>query len=234
VGIIALLKKYTRVTKNSLFFAEAVIDKGGAPLKTSEHYADSGDDSHPLEDDYIVGVDVPRSGGSVIAGFIDAKNPGITEPGGKRIYSRDAGGTPVADVHLEPDSTITSKNGACDIEQRPDGTITSSNALSTIEQRPDGTITTSNAISSITQSPDGTITTTNGTTTFIQNISGLITLFNTTGPGLISILPNGTVSINGVLFNNTGNSIQFLSGKELFDHTHSGVTSGPSNTGVNN
>ncbi len=72
---------------------------------------------------------------------------------------------------------------------------------------------------SITETPDGTCTITNNN-------------------GTISLLSNGNVNINGVIFEPGARMSQITSfktddDKELKDHIHSGVDAGPDNTGPN-
>lgn len=94
----------------------------------------------------------------------------------------------------------------------------------------DGTITTKNASGTHTVKPDGSIESVNG-------------------GGYIKLLASGAVDINGFMIQPTGaasSPVSFeaptvvaatsmtVAGKEMADHTHSGVQSGPDNTGPNN
>ena len=98
--------------------------------------------------------------------------------------------------------------------------------LSVVETwlKSDGTAVTENANGSHTLNPDGSQKGTNSN-------------------GSFELKANGDFDINGFIIKANGDAIgtgsiaapsMVVDGKELDDHTHSGVTTGPSNTGPNN
>lgn len=93
-------------------FSDVEVDPGGGPIVKAQHASPAGDDSHPLASDYAVVVELPRTGGSVVLGYIDSFTAPEAEPGGKRIYSRAEGEGVVASIYLAPSGTITLQNAA--------------------------------------------------------------------------------------------------------------------------
>ena len=127
MGLIARLLNFNRVTRNDdIKLSEAGVDPGGGANITCEHFSSPGDDSHPLPDDTVILVRVPRSGGHAAVGYIDTVNEGVAEPGEKRVYGRNSDGEIVNEVHLKADGSISigeSVNGENYIEITPDGDI---------------------------------------------------------------------------------------------------------------
>lgn len=78
---------------------------------------------------------------------------------------------------------------------------------------------------------DGTIEASNGDGSVNIASSGAITLSN--GSGSIQLLADGSVNINGLVITPNG-TLTDSGGISLNTHTHSGVESGPNNTGVPN
>ena len=100
-----------RITANGCKYSEAKIDVGGGDIRTSEDYGPAGDDSFPLDTDKAIAVEVPRTGGIAIVGYLDTLDSTISEPGEKRIYSRDAtSGLVVAEIYLKADGSINCSN----------------------------------------------------------------------------------------------------------------------------
>lgn len=113
MGRIAILNQYGRTLRGDVPIEEAVGDPGGGALITGDVYQPGGDDSRPLPKDYMLLVSMPGSGRFAAVGFVDAQNPRQTEPGEKRIYSRQASGAVTAEVFLRADGTaqITAPGG---------------------------------------------------------------------------------------------------------------------------
>jgi len=114
VGRIAHILSFLRVQKVSrgnANISEVKCKPGGGVNVTVEHYADIGDDSHPLNSDYVAIVPVNTSGSEIALGYADV----INAPNDKRIYSRDQNtGAMIADVWLKADGSIicTNANGS--------------------------------------------------------------------------------------------------------------------------
>lgn len=124
MGKLAKLLSFVRTVRRGANVSDSKVDPGGGENITSEHFAPVGDDSHPLPGDYVVAVDVQRTGVTAAVGYLDPANAQKTQPGGKRIYSRDADGNQVAEVWLKNDGTIIADNGGCTLTLNPDGTAT--------------------------------------------------------------------------------------------------------------
>ena len=124
MGLIAKLLSFTRATRNGAKLSDATLDPGGGPNLTSEHFADAGDDSHPLPGDYVATARIPRSGGEIATGYADTLNAPKSGPGEKRIYGRDpATGLAVNEVWLKADSSVIIANALGAIELKADGSV---------------------------------------------------------------------------------------------------------------
>jgi hypothetical protein len=88
--------------------ATVKVDQGGGgDNRVWDHYADAGEDSVPLPDDYVQSVSTEGSGRASAVGYIDPKNEGKAAAGEKRIYARDAEtGETVAEIWLKADGSI--------------------------------------------------------------------------------------------------------------------------------
>lgn len=94
---------------------------------TSNHFADSGDDSHPLPGDYAATTGTLQTGVETAVGYIDPKNAPVAEPGEKRIYARDGSGNVIVEVHLKNDGEAIVLNSGASFTVRLDGTIEGQN-----------------------------------------------------------------------------------------------------------
>lgn len=82
------------------------IDPGGGAIITGKHFAPPGDDSQPLAGDYCTAISTPQSGRAAVVGYTQSAPESKAGPGEKRIYSRDASGAVIAEIHLKNDGTI--------------------------------------------------------------------------------------------------------------------------------
>lgn len=120
MGLITLLKMFARVGNRS----ETTVDPGGGSNVTADHFADPGDDSYPLPDDYVAIISNARTGGSSAVGYAETVTTKKAGPGEKRIYSRDAStGAVVAEIWLQDDGTILLENSAGSIILAPNGDV---------------------------------------------------------------------------------------------------------------
>lgn len=122
MGLIALVKSFTRVVRNGAKISDVKVDPGGGANITGEHFASPGDDSYPLDSDYVILVKNRRSGGYSIVGYADPINDRKSNPGEKRTYGRDP-------------STGFAVN---EVWQKSDGSVMISNALGSAELKADG------------------------------------------------------------------------------------------------
>lgn len=106
MGLRAILRSFTRVTRNDVKVTDVKCAPGGNADITVEHFSDSGDDAHPLPDDYLFVVEAPGTGRWVAVGYIDTVNDPKATPGEKRMYSRNIDGQPVTEIWLKSDGTI--------------------------------------------------------------------------------------------------------------------------------
>lgn len=118
------LLSFLRTTRNDAKVSDATLDPGGGHNITVEHFADPGDDSHPLPGDYVATTGIPRSGGEVAAGYADIVNDPKATAGESRKYGRDpATGLYVNEVWLKSNGDIVASNAGGDITLKPDGTL---------------------------------------------------------------------------------------------------------------
>ena len=138
---IAKLLSFTRVIRNEANVSDVKIDLGGKDNITAEHFSDPGDDSFPLSDDYVLAVDVPRSGGKVAAGYVDPVNTPKALEGDKRIYGRDKdSGVSVNEAWLKNDGSILVSNGNGSVLLKADGGSIATTPQSTFDCAADGSI----------------------------------------------------------------------------------------------
>lgn len=134
MGLISLLKSFTRRNQNDVRSSVTKSDPGGGNLLTSDHFSDAGDDSFPLPGDYQALVKGPRSGETMSIGYADTKNTPKALAGDKRIYARDAStGLVVVEVWLQNDGTATMSNDTGSFTLAPTGSIKGLNGNGSFE-----------------------------------------------------------------------------------------------------
>ena len=121
MGRIGKVLSFLGLTREGANVRDVKTDPGGGINATSEHFADPGDDSHPLPGDYAATVSIMRRGISVAVGYVDPKNDNKAAAGEKRIYSRDAGGAMIAEIWLKNDGSVICDNGAGSFELQASG-----------------------------------------------------------------------------------------------------------------
>ena len=127
------LLSFFRGIRNGAKLSDVKLDPGGGPNITAEHFSAPGDDSHPLAGDYVVSVDIQRSGGSAVVGYLDPKNDQKTAQGEKRIYARDSSGVSIVELWLKNDGTAILSNAGGSVTLSPTGSIKSQNANGSAE-----------------------------------------------------------------------------------------------------
>lgn len=159
------------------------IDPGGGDISTADRYSSAGDDSKPLDTDFVAAIEINRTGGHVVIGFYDPKNPSKTSKGGKRIYSRDPdSGAEKAEIWLKNTGEIVIKNEVSEVEIDTAGSIKGSNASGAFELLPNGNFVAND----VTMMPGGAINATAitiGGIPFAAHIHGGVT----TGAGTTGI-----------------------------------------------
>ena len=134
LGIIARVLSFTRAVRNGAKLSDVKLDPGGGPYITGEHFADAGDDSHPLPTDYAAAMSIPRDGGKVPVGYADPINEPKAAAGEKRIYGRNAStGVEVNEVWLKADGAVLIANSAGSFELKADGSIKGLNGSGSFE-----------------------------------------------------------------------------------------------------
>lgn len=141
---IARLLSFVRVVRQDVNISEVTIDTGGDVNHTADHFAPSGDDSHPLETDYVLATDIPQSGTKVVINYLDSINEPKTGEGEKRIYARDPStGETVNEVWLKNNGDVLLSNDNGSILLQADGTVN----INGVIINPSGDIDTPGSIS---------------------------------------------------------------------------------------
>ncbi|MBW1725988.1 MAG: hypothetical protein JRJ62_00120 [Deltaproteobacteria bacterium] len=124
MGRIAKVLSFLRLTRRDAKVSDVKLDTGGGANITAEHFSSPGDDSFPLTTDYAITVDIPRSGGGVVVGYIDPINTSVALEGEKRIYARDpANGSIKVALRLKNDGAVTFSNANGSMDLAVDGTF---------------------------------------------------------------------------------------------------------------
>lgn len=206
MGLIAKILSFTRTERDGAKLSDVKVNPGGGANITGEHFADAGDDSHPLDTDYGAAMPVRRSGGAVIVGYADPINDPKAAAGEKRIYGRNAAGEAVNEVWLKADSSVIISNALGAIELKADGEILTSNAGGSISLKADGTLVADASISMTFTAP---------VFNFVGNM--IVTGSLAIGAGISAI--TGILSATGGMAM-TGGDIT-ADGKSVKTHTHS-------------
>lgn len=124
MGLIAQVKSFARAVRNGAKLSSVKVDPGGGANITGDHFADAGDDSHPLDTDYAALLSTQRSGGYAPVGYADPVNDPKAGAGEKRIYGRDPStGLAVNEVWLKADGSVIISNALGAIELKADGSV---------------------------------------------------------------------------------------------------------------
>ena len=110
---IAKLLSFLRVNRNDANMSDVKVDLGGGDNRTADHFSDPGDDSFPLESDYVLTSSVARNGSKAAHGYLDPINAGVAQRGDKRVYGRNTNGVAVNQMWLKNDGSalISNDNG---------------------------------------------------------------------------------------------------------------------------
>ncbi|MBK2258740.1 hypothetical protein [Francisella philomiragia] len=215
---LAKLLDFIRLDKNNTKYSDCTIDTGGGNNLTAEHFADSGDDSHPLKNDYAVYVNIPRTGGKAVVGYIDPKNNQKAEAGDKRIYARNTDGEQVIEFWLKNNAEAVLENDKFTLTIKENGETSLKNEKADIVISESGDISFKNEKADITAKNDGNITLNNADADIKVNADTSIELANNSG--FLKIKPDGEVNINGAKITPDGEIIT-KAGINVDKHTHS-------------
>lgn len=199
-GRIGRILSFLRVNKKDAKASDVKINQSGGNTVTCEHFEDAGSDSFPLNSDYPIIMNIDRSGGSVVVGYLDPISEKKAQTGEKRIYARDSGGQVKCEVWLKNDGTILCDNDFGSWNLDLEGTSIFQNANATVTININGTISLINQNASFIISPSGSIQMIN------QNAS-----FN--------VGTNGEFNINGARITQNGDIIT-SDGISLRNHYH--------------
>ncbi len=139
MGRLAKILSFIRVTRNGAKVSDVKVDPGGGANVTVEHFAPPGDDSFPLNSDYVATMEIPRTGGEVAVGYVDPLNTPKANQGDKRVYARDADtGAVVVEVWLKNDGTAVVSNDEGIFTLAPSGSIKGDNGSGSFELQAGG------------------------------------------------------------------------------------------------
>jgi len=146
IAKIARVLSFVRAVRDGGKVSDVTVNPGGEANIRTDHFADSGDDSFPLDIDYCATVGDRGSKGAdgFTVGYADVTSDKKAEKGEKRIYSRDADGNVVAEAWLKNDGEIVITNFAGMQTFFPDGKITNTNGTGFHTIYPDGRILSMN------------------------------------------------------------------------------------------
>lgn len=144
---------FVRNPRNGANQSDVKLDTGGGDVLTATHAQGSGDDAFPLPGDYPISVQIDRSGGLVVVGFVEPDAAQLAEAGERRLYARDAGRAEVVQVWLKADGTLLCSNASGSYALRPDGSQRLENGAGYIELQAGGTV----EVNTATIDPGGNI-----------------------------------------------------------------------------
>jgi phage gp45-like len=196
-------------------------------VQTVQLVSQAGEESNPPDGSAVVLLSAGSALKLAIA-TLDRVVPDLAV-GGKRIYSTAADGvTVMAEARLDPDGKITIHNDLASQTIHPDGTVEIINPLASINMAPDGAITASNGAASITLDAAGVISFHGTQAVFDCPVTAPSVALVTTGGGTGGITAAGDIDATGTITGTADVIAGTISGKT---HVHSGVTSGPNNSG---
>lgn len=133
MGRIARLLSFVRSAINGTKNSDVKADPGGNANITAQHFEDAGSDSYPLPEDYAAMMPLISTGRYAAVGYVDPKNGQKSQPGEKRLYSRDADGAEIAQVWLKNNGDVLVSNSQMTFETKIDGSIKGSNGGGSFE-----------------------------------------------------------------------------------------------------
>jgi hypothetical protein len=133
MGIVGRVLSFFRVTRGSAFLSEVKSALSGSNHnRTVAHFSAPNEDSAPLPGDFELVIKQRGTGRYAVVGYADTVNAKKSEGGEKRLFSRNAGGTEVAELWLKNDGSIRLSNAFGYFELKPDGSVESNGAKITL------------------------------------------------------------------------------------------------------
>ncbi len=219
-GMIGKLLSFVRVVSNGAKVSDVKIDVGGGDVLTAQHSQESGADSNPLPDDYLVTIRIPRSGALITVGFVEPDALQKAQPGERRIYARGSNRAEVVELWLKNDGTATLDNANGSFTLSPDGSQLMTNANGSFELRADGSQRGENANGFYELKAGGTVDINTAT---IDPAGNIVATSFTLASGAGGLSTAGKLTA----------ALATIAGKELAGHDHEAGTE-PGNTGPNN
>jgi len=156
MGLMGRVLEFLREVKNDVQVSDVKVNPGGDPNITPEHFSAPGDDSFPLEKDYVFVAGVEGTGRGAALGYLDPLNVPKALVGEKRIYARkEADGTVIVDLWLKNDGEAVLANANGSIVLKPDGSIKGANPNGSFELQAGGDF----LVNGVTIDKNGNITT---------------------------------------------------------------------------
>ncbi len=140
MGLISRVISYVKTVSQGANVSDVKHDPGGGANQTGRHFQDPNTDSAPLPGDYLVTVHVQQSGSEEAVAYLDPSQAQTAQPGENRTYSRNGGGTEVAQVYLKNDGTIEVSNDSGSVTLEPSGRILAANRGGFIDLQAGGTV----------------------------------------------------------------------------------------------
>lgn len=140
MGLIGKISGFFRTERGGDKLSEVKANVGPSSLVTCPHFEDAGSESHPLDSDLAITVDLPNSWGHAVVGYSDVVNSKITNPGEKRIYARNAIGDIVSSFYLKNDGSGIWSNGVVEFELKANGSATIANSAGSFEMESGGDV----------------------------------------------------------------------------------------------
>lgn len=142
MGFITEITAVEQNERNGVEFRQLKVNAEATWALTVEQFSSAGDDSPPMTGDYAATTSLTRKGGQAAVGYIDPKLTPVSNPGEKRVYSRDANGAEVAQLYLKNDGSVQLSNSAGSFQLLSNGNLN----LNGVIIDPSGTITLPNGI----------------------------------------------------------------------------------------
>lgn len=140
MGRIGVVEKFEANTDEGEMVDVVTVDIGGGALISIPHAGVPGDDSPPLNGDYVVMVSHPGGVGEIAVAYADPTNPRGAAQGERKINARNAAGVIIASIWMKGDGSITAVGPAGEFSIAADGSITLENSAGSISLAAGGAV----------------------------------------------------------------------------------------------
>ena len=127
MGFIGRVLSFVRAVRSGAKVSDVKSDTGGGDIRTAQHFAPVGDDSHPLVGDYEYLGTAPQRGRVAVLWYVDPKNDSKASAGEVRRYARDSSGASVVELWLKNDGSVVLQNALGSLTLGADGSILGQN-----------------------------------------------------------------------------------------------------------